>query len=157
MKVNDSDIKGLTKICLFASPVNLLPKAFFFFFNLLEKKIIFFKALTSTLRFLNGLSAHFSVTDFLRTNDFSGRRKHSDVQTQRSKRSRWEYSFHNRRLLNTQASWLRLWSLFRGGRKKKKVSDVPWYLMRSPSLPEGKWVTAGWGVRLRFPTSLTIG
>lgn len=32
---------------------------------------------------------------------------------------------------------------FQRGKEKKKVSDVPWYLMRSPSLPEGKWVTAG--------------
>lgn len=41
MKVNDSDIKGLTKICLFASPVNLLPKAFFFFFLICWKKKLF--------------------------------------------------------------------------------------------------------------------
>lgn len=28
-------------------------------------------------------------------------------------------------------------------RTGEKSWDVPWYLVRSPSLPEGEWVTAG--------------
>lgn len=75
------------------------------------------KALTSTVKRFNGLSAHFGVTDFFTTTDFSGREKHCNVRTQHSQRSRWEYSFHRLRLMNTQA--------VREGKKiKEKFWDV---------------------------------
>lgn len=89
VKVNYIYKKGLTKICLFASSVVLQPKTFFVaVLTICWKKLYALKALTSTVKRFNGLSAHFGVTDFFKTTDFSGREKHCNVRTQCSQRSR---------------------------------------------------------------------
>lgn len=70
-------LKGLIKIC---SPAqwSCSPRLFFFSSCCYVgwKHLYALKALISTFKHLSGLSAYFGVTDFFKTTDFSGRKKH---------------------------------------------------------------------------------